>query len=93
VGLEGTLALAMTKLRWDPLNVLSERTSGVAQLLQGDALYQTYVRASQTPLGQTHHLANWVPGLFALAWTAIAVLAVARHLGVLPSITRGLAGT
>src|SRR5262245_23646937 len=37
------IAMLTTKLLWDPLKVLAERTKAVASLLEQDALYQHYI--------------------------------------------------
>ena len=77
------IAIFATKLLWDPLKALALRTGAVASLLEKDALYQHYIRASPAPLRQAHRLANWVPGLFLVGWVVIMLLALARHLKLL----------
>ena len=77
------IAILATKLLWDPLRALALRTTAVASLLEKDALYQHYIRASSAPLHQMHRLANWVPELFLAGWVVIVLLAIARHLRLL----------
>ena len=77
------IAILATKLLWEPLQALALRTGAVASLLEKDALYQHYIRASSAPLHHMHRLANWVPGLFLAGWVVIVLLAMARHLGLL----------
>jgi hypothetical protein len=77
------IAFLATKLLWDPLQALALRTGAVASLLEKDALYQHYIRASPAPLHQMHRLANWVPGLFLAGWVVILLLATARQLRLL----------
>ena len=77
------IAILATKLLWDPLQALALRTTAVASLLEKDALYQHYIRASSAPLHQMHRLANWVPGLFLAGWVVIVLLAIARHFRLL----------
>lgn len=83
------IAILSTKLLWEPLQALAERTKAVASLLEKDALYQHYIRASSAPLHQMHRLANWVPALFSVGWVGIIFLAIARHIGLLGPLVVG----
>lgn len=78
------IAIISTKILWDPLRVLAERTAGIARLLEKDSLYQKYIGSSPAPLNQTHRLANWIPWLFVGSWLIIIALALLRKLGQYP---------